>query len=239
MNNYHWIKFWIETLDDAKIGRLSDNLWRRFFECCLLAGELGMNGRLPEMENISWRLRVDEQTLISDFEQLSRYGLLDYNGINPLDAYWFVVNFEKRQSKLSGAARVAAFREREKKREYYEVGNELVTTRYTEEEEEEEKEEEEETPSEFSRLSAIVSNAIGLPEFTPNPRSWTEAIKTLNKINATEQDIINSVRALRSSKKDYTIIGAQSIVNAVINQKGIREWNEHNKKEENAKVRPL
>lgn len=101
-----------------------------------------MNGRLPEMDAMSWRIRVDEQTLISEFEQLARLGLLDYNGSNPLDQYWFVVNFEKRQARLTGAARVSAYRKRAKKREYYEGSNEDETSRYTEEEVEEEEEEE-------------------------------------------------------------------------------------------------
>jgi hypothetical protein len=109
MATKYWIKLYHEILDDPKMGRLSDNLWRRFFECCLLAGEAGyddddpLNGRLPSPSDMSWRLRVDEERLLSELEALAKKGLLEYRADSILDGYWFVVQFNQRQRSMSKA----------------------------------------------------------------------------------------------------------------------------------------
>ena len=117
--SYEWIKFYIETLDDPKMGRLPDNLWRRFFECCLLAGDLAgsrdLGGRLPSLSDISWRLRIDEEILRSEFDQLVRVGLVDYSSTNPVDEFWYVVNYVKRQSTMTAKERMRRKRARDKR----------------------------------------------------------------------------------------------------------------------------
>ena len=140
MASNYWMKLWIELLDDPKMGRLSDNLWRRFFECCLMAKELNQGGKLPRVEDIAWRLRVDQEALEQELDVLSRNGLIEYMADNPLDGYWFVVNFNKRQAKMLAAERMRRKREHDKKRDYYSSGNVSVTIRNTETEEETEEE---------------------------------------------------------------------------------------------------
>ena len=109
MANKYWIKAWHEILDDPKMGRLPNNLWRRFFECCLLAGEMGyedddeMNGRLPSVGDMTWRLRIDEETLLTELEELARKRMLEYRSENVLDGYWFVTHFNERQRKMTKA----------------------------------------------------------------------------------------------------------------------------------------
>jgi len=39
MTGNYWIKLYIEILHDAKMGAMSDRLWRRTIEMFLLAGE--------------------------------------------------------------------------------------------------------------------------------------------------------------------------------------------------------
>lgn len=109
MATKYWIKIYHEVLDDPKMGRLPDNLWRRFFECCLLAGEANrddgdpQNGRLPSTEDMAWRFRVDEEKLRQELNDMARRGLIEYRADNPLDGYWFVTSFDKRQSKMPKA----------------------------------------------------------------------------------------------------------------------------------------
>lgn len=109
MATKYWIKFYHEALDDPKTARLPDNLWRRFFECCLLAGEAGyedddpQNGRLPSVADMSWRLRVDEETLSTELDALARKGLIEYRANAVLDGHWFITRFNERQRKMSKA----------------------------------------------------------------------------------------------------------------------------------------
>jgi len=54
-----WIKLYVEILDDAKMGRLSNHLWRRAVEFFLLAGREGNDGALPPVEEMAWTLRLE------------------------------------------------------------------------------------------------------------------------------------------------------------------------------------
>ena len=124
MASTYWMKFYYETMDDPKVARLPDNLWRRFFECCLLAGETHLDGRLPPIADIAWRLRVDEETLQTEFKQLAESGLLEHQVDHVLDeGNWIVLNFAKRQAPLSNSDRVRRHRENQKKDHYYESSN--------------------------------------------------------------------------------------------------------------------
>ena len=120
MATKYWVKLYNEMLHDPKVARLPDNLWRRFTECLLFASELNDNGRLPSMSDISWTLQKDEETIISEFEQLARVGLLDHATNNVLDdGYWFVTNFAKRQMPLPKAEYMRRLRTEKQKDEYY------------------------------------------------------------------------------------------------------------------------
>ena len=60
MASKYWIKLYHEILDDPKMGRLPDALFRRAIEFFLIAGERGREGDLPPLADIAWRLRADE-----------------------------------------------------------------------------------------------------------------------------------------------------------------------------------
>lgn len=133
MASYYWIKLYHEILDDAKMGRLRDRLWRRTIECFLMAGEVNKGGWLPSLEDMAWRLRADLETLEGELRELEEVEILEER-----EGRWFVANFEERQSADSSAERVRRYRERKRKREYYDNGtppepssNEAVTFRYT------------------------------------------------------------------------------------------------------------
>ena len=165
-SNYYWIKFYIETLDDPKVGRLNDTLWRRFFELCLLAGELYEGGKLPPIDTISWRLRVDTTELEKQMEDLHRRGFLEYRAEEVLSGYWYVKNFEKRQQAIKGSQRVQDHRIRQRKNEMEtpeeRTGNDDVTTRYTDIDIDKDKDKEEDEKQERPHIMTTYENEIGL-----------------------------------------------------------------------------
>ncbi len=179
MASKYWIKFYHEVIDDPKMGRLPDNLWRRFFECCLLAGELDDSGRLPSLDDIAWRLRIGNETLQGELNELLRLGLLECYGQEHGPDYWQVKNFGKRQGAMTGAERVKRHRETKKKQDYYEGGNdsvtESVTVRYTDKDKDKEEEKEPDFFFFYENKIGTISPAIssGLNELKNNyPAGW-------------------------------------------------------------------
>ncbi|NIV31589.1 MAG: hypothetical protein GWN58_19515 [Anaerolineae bacterium] len=115
MPSYYWIKMYHEVLHDPKMGRLSDHLWRRFFELCLIAGEADNEGWLPPVGDMAWTLRTTPGDLETDLLLLLEYQLVTQDG----DGVWFVTKFADRQAPLSDAERKRRQRERDKKVSYY------------------------------------------------------------------------------------------------------------------------
>ena len=131
MPSYYWIKLYHEINDDAKMGRLSDRLFRRSIQFFLLAGELDDGGHLPEIQDIAWRLRCDQEQLETEMIELQ-----DCRILSKIDGRWLVTKFVERQAPISGAERVANYRDRKRKSNYYETqplhsSDEDVTKRYT------------------------------------------------------------------------------------------------------------
>lgn len=108
MANY-WIKLYHEVLDDPKMGRLPDRTWRRCIELFLLAGTTGETGELPSIEDICWKLRIDETTLLEDLAILEKAGIIQVNDNNPV-----VTHFTERQDADTNAERVKHHREQKR-----------------------------------------------------------------------------------------------------------------------------
>ena len=205
MASNYWIKWWIEVIDDPKMGRLPDNLWRRFSECCCLAGEVNEDGRLPAIHDIAWRLHIEEETLRGEFDQLARIGLLDF--INkPLDEHWAVVNFSKRQSRMSGAERVKRHRENNRKQEYYETCNEVVTDCYTDTDTD--------TDNRYRLFVTAFINASKLPLFGDMKPRDNEALNRWIENDCIVEDIIAAVAY--SSDNGLPIVGPASVDKGVM-----------------------
>ena len=66
MTTKFWIKLYIEILDDPKMGRLPNHLWRRAVELFLLAGRQGNDGALPPVKEMAWTLRLSEDKVLED-----------------------------------------------------------------------------------------------------------------------------------------------------------------------------
>lgn len=116
MPSFYWIKLYHEILNDPKMGRLSDRLWRRCIECFLMAGQQADDGYLPCTADMAWMLRTDEATLVADLTALAEYNILEER-----DGRWYVINFTKRQDADTPAEKQARYRERKRKQEYYAV----------------------------------------------------------------------------------------------------------------------
>lgn len=114
MASKYWLKMYHEALYDPKLASLPDNLWRRFWECCLMAGELDQGGFLPPFNSISWTCRTGEDTLRAEFGQLAQAGLLELKLDNEKQERWFVTNFSKRQAASDTAKRMREYRKRQK-----------------------------------------------------------------------------------------------------------------------------
>jgi DNA-binding transcriptional regulator YhcF (GntR family) len=115
MSSYYWAKVYIEILDDAKMGRLSDRLWRRTIELILIAKDTDKDGDLPSLDDMAWRLRTNAELLEAELTDMARVGIVENR-----DGGWHVSNFAKRQGAMTDADRMARSRKRKKAQEYHE-----------------------------------------------------------------------------------------------------------------------
>lgn len=115
MRSHYWIKLYHEILDDPKMGRLNDHLWRRTIELFLLAGEENDGGALPSLSDMAWRLRLSEDTLLAELHDLSQIGIV----VQRDDDTWFVAHFAQRQARMSNAERQQRYRDRKHRATYY------------------------------------------------------------------------------------------------------------------------
>jgi len=102
-----WVKLYIEILDDPKMGRLANHLWRRAVELFLLAGREGNDGALPPVEEMAWTLRLSADKVLEDLHGLAEVGVV--HEAEP--GVWFVTHFKERQTSES-YDRVKRYRER-------------------------------------------------------------------------------------------------------------------------------
>ena len=126
-----WIKLHIEILDDPKMGRMPDRLFRRTIELFLLAGTCDNNeGILPPVEDMAWLLRIDEATLLEDLMSLQKLNIVHEEE----PGVWVVTHFAERQDADTSAERVARHRRSENVTKRYSTCNEDVTKRYVDKE---------------------------------------------------------------------------------------------------------
>lgn len=104
---YSWAKVYIEILEDAKMGQLPDNLWRRVIEMILLAKRIDKDGILPGLAEMAWTLRISIEQLEADLQRLQSIHVVEIK-----DGNWFLINFAKRQAAEPVIERVRNFRKR-------------------------------------------------------------------------------------------------------------------------------
>jgi hypothetical protein len=80
-----------------------------------------------------------------------------------------------------------------------------------------------EIPGSLIPLSAACVKALGVPEYTGGAERWNKALIVMQNAEVTPEDVFMAVSTLRTSGKDYTLIGPQSILTAAINAASIRK----------------
>lgn len=101
-----WFRFYSDALDDPKVQRLPDYLFKRWVNLLCLANEGEPRGVLPSIEDIAFRLRISADEAAETVAELSRRGLLDDN-----DETLHPHNWENRQRRSDDvAARVQKHR---------------------------------------------------------------------------------------------------------------------------------
>lgn len=124
----YWIKLYYEVLDDPKMGRLPDHVYRRAIEMFLMAGNEGNGGYLPSVQDMAWRLHTTDEDITACLETLATVNI-----VTETPDGWLVTHFSDRQDAASNAERQAEYRKRKQKATYYgdEPHNEGVTKRNT------------------------------------------------------------------------------------------------------------
>ena len=106
-----WLKLYHETLNDPKMGTMSDHLYRRTIELFLLAGQENRNGLLPPLTQIAWALRTTVNDATLCLQELTELGIIT----KLPEGEYIVTHFSDRQnSNLSDAERSQRQREKQK-----------------------------------------------------------------------------------------------------------------------------
>lgn len=114
MASKYWIKVYHEILDDPKMGRMPDRLWRRTIELFLIAGEQDDKGNLPKLGDMAYRLRMSDEELQKDLDKLQELNIVHLD-----DGVYVVTKFAERQAPVSSAERMKRYRERQQEKKYY------------------------------------------------------------------------------------------------------------------------
>lgn len=100
-----------EMLHDRKIRKLNEHEQLFFMKLLLLAGQEDQEGVLPDVEDIALDLYTKESDVTKTCNKLITSGLLSETE----DGHMCVTNFKKRQdTNLTGAEKVARYRERQR-----------------------------------------------------------------------------------------------------------------------------
>lgn len=110
-----WFRIYDEALDDPKVQRLSDALFRHWFNLLCLANRGNPRGRLPEkLEDIAYSLRLTPRKTRQVLDELTARGLLvlEQSTSRVMPNRW-----DERQKKSdSSAERVARHRDKQEAR---------------------------------------------------------------------------------------------------------------------------
>ena len=110
MTSPYWLKLWIEIIDDPKVIRMPDWLFRRFILMLAQAKEYDRDGLLPPVDDIALRIRLTDKSVAEALSALSQIGVTRETADG-----WMFVNFAKRQHREDSTNVERQRRYREKK----------------------------------------------------------------------------------------------------------------------------
>jgi hypothetical protein len=216
MAQKYWLKLYYEMLDDIKVARLSDHLWRRLVECFLLAGDTNRGGKLPPLDEIAFRLRENNEELLeADLIELQRLGFLQSK-----DNVYTVTNFEKRQKPLPKREYMRRARDDEQKETYYQGVTNGNADKITDIDIDKITDTEALQNSDLSDLLDAFVNATGIP-FGGSPEKWLKSLASMKAAGVEPEDITLAVEILYDG--DYSVVSPQSVHNTAISEMGKRK----------------
>jgi DnaD/phage-associated family protein len=109
MTSPYWLKLWIEIIDDPKVIRMPDWLFRRFILMLANAKEYDRDGLLPPVDDIALRIRLTDKSVAEALSALSQIGVTRETADG-----WMFVNFAKRQKREDSTNAERQRRHREK-----------------------------------------------------------------------------------------------------------------------------
>lgn len=75
MKAMRWFRFYTEALDSAKVQRLPSKLFKVWVNLLCVGAEF--DGSLPDVEQLSFRIRISEEDLRKHLDKLHEFGLVD------------------------------------------------------------------------------------------------------------------------------------------------------------------
>lgn len=193
MASKYWIKLYLEILDDPKMGRMPDRLWRRTIELFLLAGELDQDGLLPEVRDMAWRLRINDDELQDDMSLLATYQI-----IHKENTGFYVTKFAERQAPISDAERMRQLRERKQKEQYY--SDAPVTNRNADTDTDTDIDTDEDIDSDlFKACQRIYESKKGA--LITDGASFALMVQNFKRNGATAEDYAAAIDAMDSDKR--------------------------------------
>jgi len=108
-----WFRFYSEALNDPKVQRLDGETFKFWVNILCIASE--NDGRLPDVADMAFALRMDDNACLTVVERLLNGGLIDRLNGGPSGWHYAPHGWTKRQYKSDGSTdRVKRFRERSK-----------------------------------------------------------------------------------------------------------------------------
>jgi hypothetical protein len=91
-----WFRFYVNSIDDLEISKLSDSLYRIWVGLMCLTSEHG--GALPAADVIAFRLRRSEKNINEALKKLTDVGLLEATDSGPRPHNWDTAQFKSDNS---------------------------------------------------------------------------------------------------------------------------------------------
>lgn len=108
-----WFRFYAEALNDPKVQRLDGDTFKFWVNVLCIASQ--NEGRLPDVQDIAFSMRIDDNGCRTVLERLLNAGLIDKCNGGPNGWHYAPHGWHKRQYKSDGSTeRVKRFRERSK-----------------------------------------------------------------------------------------------------------------------------
>jgi len=108
-----WFRLYSEALNDPKVQRLDGDTFKFWVNVLCLASE--NDGRLPDLPDMAFALRMEQNACLTVVERLLNGGLIDRTNGGPNGWHYAPHGWSKRQYKSDGSTeRVKRFRERSK-----------------------------------------------------------------------------------------------------------------------------